>query len=529
MKHVNILYLQDSALDAQLITKVLLASGMHVDVVDNEHDFECFLKRKSHDVIMSDHSVAKNSSVSAIHKAKSVVPSTPVICLSGTYDDTDKSNVLAAGAFDYISKEELELLVPTIKNALNNVNKAASVAPLAELSDKSSFLIETIQQLSECKSIDDVAAIVRHAARLLVGADGATFVLQERGRCYYADEEAIAPLWKGMRFPMETCISGWCMLNKQQVVIDDIYEDPRIPHEAYRPTFVKSLIMTPVRKSDPMAAIGTYWAEHHVAGAEERKVLQTLADTTAVVLANVSLFNELEQRVLERTRQLEIANSELESFAYTISHDLKGPLRAIQRVCEVYDFGVMSDANKRVLHMVGSEAKQLADLTEALLKLCQFSFVEPQRDTVDITNDAKLIFSNLSILEPGRQVKFKVQPNIFVKGDRGLLHSVLENLIGNAWKYTGKESEPIIEIGIHEQTPSTCTIFIRDNGVGFDMSKASKLFEPFYRIHTDSDFAGTGVGLATVRRIVGRHGGKVWVQSQPGQGSTFYVMLPASD
>ena len=145
--------------------------------------------------------------------------------------------------------------------------------------------------------LSEVQRVVRSAARDLAGCDGATFVLRDGDLCYYADEDAIEPLWKGMRFPMETCISGWAMLNGDHAVIPDIYADPRIPHEAYRPTFVKSLVMTPVRTMAPVGAIGAYWAEQHHATDEEIWLLRGLADATSLALEKVSIHEELAQEV----------------------------------------------------------------------------------------------------------------------------------------------------------------------------------------------------------------------------------------
>ncbi len=165
-------------------------------------------------------------------------------------------------------------------------------------------LVEVVQQLSLARDLATVMDIVRRAARRLTGADGATFVLRDHDRCFYADEDAISPLWKGQRFPMHMCISGWVMLNRQPAVIEDIYADSRIPADAYRPTFVHSLAMVPIRTLDPLGAIGNYWAQPHAPSREELKVLQALADTTAVAMENVRVYAELEQRVRERTAEL---------------------------------------------------------------------------------------------------------------------------------------------------------------------------------------------------------------------------------
>lgn len=182
--------------------------------------------------------------------------------------------------------------------------------------------VDVVQRLSFAKDFATVQETVRHAARSLTGADGATFVLRENGKCYYADEEAIAPLWKGMRFPIEACISGWSMLHRRAAVIPDIYSDARIPVDAYRATFVKSLAMVPIRSLDPIGAIGIYWADSHAATEEEVQLLQALADTISVAMENVRVYGELEQRVRERTRELETANEAIRNLS--LVDDLTG-------------------------------------------------------------------------------------------------------------------------------------------------------------------------------------------------------------
>jgi diguanylate cyclase (GGDEF)-like protein len=155
--------------------------------------------------------------------------------------------------------------------------------------DSIDVLIDAVQRLSLAETLEDVQAVVRTGARELTGADGATFVLRDREFCHYADEDAIEPLWKGERFPLSACISGWAMLNRKPAVIEDIYSDERVPHEAYRPTFVKSLAMVPIRSLDPIGAIGNYWASRHRPTSREVSLLQSLADATAVAMENVSL------------------------------------------------------------------------------------------------------------------------------------------------------------------------------------------------------------------------------------------------
>src|SRR5579859_1273023 len=168
-------------------------------------------------------------------------------------------------------------------------------------------LTDTIQLLSLAHSFEEVQEIVRHAARTLTGADGATFVLRDGGYCHYVDEDAISPLWKGQRFPLEACISGWSMLNREPAVVEDIFADERIPHDAYRPTFVKSLVMVPIRKTDPIGAIGNYWATQHRASQRELDALSALAESTAVALESVQAKQQLEESRLEVLHRLALA------------------------------------------------------------------------------------------------------------------------------------------------------------------------------------------------------------------------------
>ncbi|WP_332766388.1 sensor histidine kinase [Phenylobacterium sp.] len=184
-------------------------------------------------------------------------------------------------------------------------------------------LVETIEDLSSARTIDQVAAVIRSAARRISGADGVAFVLRDEGKCFYLDEDAIGPLWKGRRFDMSECISGWCMLNAQTVVIRDIYQDPRIPHDAYRPTFVKSLVMTPVRPRDPVAAIGAYWASERQPTEDEIAKLQIMARATATALDSAVMYASLSE-TLERRKFL----------LRELDHRCKNTLAAVQSIAD---------------------------------------------------------------------------------------------------------------------------------------------------------------------------------------------------
>ncbi len=184
-------------------------------------------------------------------------------------------------------------------------------------------LVETIEDLSSARTVDEVAAVVRSAARRITGADGVAFVLRDENQCYYLDEDAIGPLWKGRRFPLTACISGWAMLNRETAVIPDIYQDDRIPHDAYRPTFVKSLVMTPVRPQDPIAAIGAYWATERQPTEEEIAKLRVMARATATALDSALMHASLTE-TLERRKFL----------LRELDHRCKNTLAAVQSIAD---------------------------------------------------------------------------------------------------------------------------------------------------------------------------------------------------
>jgi PAS domain S-box-containing protein len=247
-------------------------------------------------------------------------------------------------------------------------------------------LVEVVQRLSLARDLQSVMDVVRHAARELTGADGASFVLRDGDKCFYAEEDAIAPLWKGQRFPMSACISGWVMHNRRSVAIEDIYLDPRIPADAYRPTFVRSLAMVPIRTLEPLGAIGNYWAAPHTPTPQQIEILQALADTTAVALENVRLWAELEQRVQQRTAALRaILDNVQVGVAFTRDGRIE---RANPRLAEILgyaDAAAMLEAPLQALLQGAAAARTEALRAEAAATLARgelFS-VEAQLSRLD--------------------------------------------------------------------------------------------------------------------------------------------------
>lgn len=239
---------------------------------------------------------------------------------------------------------------------------------------------------------------------------------------------------------------------------------------------------------------------------------------------------ELEQRVVERTAQLNAANKDLEAFSYSVAHDLRAPLRSIDGFSQVLveDYAGQLDAlGKDHLNRVRTATQRMGHLIDDMLALARVTRAEMRRATVDLSALAADVLAELQKIDPARNVDCHIEPGLVTSGDAQLLRVVLVNLLGNAWKYTTRQPQPRIEFGARRNADGVPTYFVRDNGAGFDMTYAGKLFGVFQRLHTLAEFPGTGVGLATVQRIVHRHGGQVRGEGMPDQGATFSFTLPA--
>jgi signal transduction histidine kinase len=237
--------------------------------------------------------------------------------------------------------------------------------------------------------------------------------------------------------------------------------------------------------------------------------------------------DELEQRVSERTRELVSANRELEAFSYSVSHDLRGPLDAING----FSYLLLSqyakrldDETRELIENIRTSGKRMAELIEALLNLSRVSSSAMRPERVDLSELAHSIMQELTRTAPDRKVEFIAPAKTEVYGDAQLLRVLMENLLRNAWKYTSRHDSARIEFGSFQEEGET-TYFVKDDGSGFDPHSADRLFQPFQRLHSKSEFPGNGVGLATVRRIVHRHGGEIWAQGAVEKGATFYFKI----
>jgi len=239
------------------------------------------------------------------------------------------------------------------------------------------------------------------------------------------------------------------------------------------------------------------------------------------------LNTKLEQRVVARTTELAAANKELEAFCYSVSHDLRAPLRGLDGFSQILleDYGGrLGDEGRHLLQRVRAGTQRMSRLIDGLLDLSRVSRSELHREPVNLSGLAGNVVDELRERDPLRNVALRIAQNLTADGDPQLLRVVLENLLGNAWKYTAKRPQATIEFGFGRDNGHS-SFYVRDNGVGFDMQYVDKLFTPFQRLHAMNEFPGTGIGLATVQRIVHRHGGRVWVQAEVNKGATFHFTL----
>lgn len=262
-----------------------------------------------------------------------------------------------------------------------------------------------------------------------------------------------------------------------------------------------------------------------------RTMVASFLDISERVVAEQEIRNlnkELSKRVQERTAELAAANKELESFAYSVSHDLRAPLRTIdgfsQALLEDYS-DIIDETGRDYLRRLRNAANRMSSLIEDILGLSRVTRLEMERSSVDLSEIVHEIFEDFKALEPEREVDVIIAESVVARCDRRLMKVVLQNLIGNAWKFTRDEEKPKIEFGIQEQEGKR-VFYVRDNGAGFDMKYKDKLFIPFQRLHQPDEFEGSGIGLATVQRIMNRHGGLIWADSAVNEGATFYFTMP---
>lgn len=398
-------------------------------------------------------------------------------------------------------------------------------------------LLSVLVELSFARDLSRLTEVTRKAVRRLTGADGVTFVLRDGDRSYYVDEDAIAPLWKGQRFPLDRCVSGWVMLNRTTAVIPDIYVDQRVPHEAYRPTFVRSILMVPVRESDPVAAIGVYWAFPHEATQGERDIVQAIANGAALAMANVQLVQELEATAArEHAARVaaERANQLTERFLATVSHELRTPLGVISGW--LWRFRQPGVTRELLEHGIGvaernvaTQARMVDDLLEASRAVS--GTLQLRRALTDLNEVSRAVAERERATAEAKGIRLAVETPanpVLVDGDRERLEEVVRHLVDNAVKFTPPDGQVVVQTVREGQQ---ARVVVRDTGIGMTPDVASLVFQRFWQRDSSStrEFGGLGLGLTLVDELVKLHGGSVLAESAgAGLGSRFTVQLPVA-
>jgi PAS domain S-box-containing protein len=502
---LRLLIIEDSKDDANLVVNAVRSGGYEpvYEVVDTAPAMRAALERQDWDIITCDHAMPRFSAPAALALAKVLRPNVPLIIVSGEIDLSVVVSLIKGGSHDYIQKAELARLIP----AIDRILRETELDHERQRMDKALHVSETrYRRLFEAAQdgiliLDADTAQIRDINPFLVGVLG-----HSREQCLGKK------LWEiGVFKDVEACKSGFLALQAKGYIR---YEN------------------LPLETSDGRSIHVEFVSNVYLV--EGQRVIQcNVRDITTKVVAEAKIHAlnvEVERRMQERTTQLEALNQELGTFNYAVSHDLCAPLRRIQGFVGALEEDCADKLNTKGLHLIQSiraSAQHMNTLIDALLRLARFAHGELKPQPTSLSSLVRSIGAELQQSDPTRQVEFVVAEHIMADGDPALLRVLLQNLLSNSWKFTRHRAAARIEFGIMLQGGKEVSYFVRDNGAGFDMQYADKLFGPFQRLHTQDEFPGTGIGLASVQRIVHRHGGRIWAQSTVGQRTTFHFTLKA--
>jgi hypothetical protein len=500
MTQVRVLHLEDNDHDAELVAGMLRASTElqpKITRVASADAFKKELTAREYDVILSDYTIPSFSGIEALRIAAVEVPETPFIFLSGTMGEESAVESLLHGATDYVLKHKPMRLESAVKRALT---EAAMKRDQAVAQNLQRF------QANILRNVTDGVVVTRLDAEVTYWNAGATAILR------LAEKDALGKRLDSIPFgassPRVVTLHQLAQANGE--LVEELAFD--------------------------RASGGKVWASVKATSMKDEAgqrtgVIFIFSDITAKKEAEAAILQmnlDLEQRVNERTAALVAANAELKSFGYSVSHDLRSPLRAILGYSHILmeDFTEpVGDEGAQLIGRIVAACKRMEQLIEGLLQLSTLVRTDIDKRRVDLSALASTVLEDLADANPDRKVESEVQSGVNAHADPQMMRSALTNLLGNAWKFSSKQETAKIQFG-STQIEGERTFFVRDNGVGFDPSQASRVFESFRRMHAESDFPGTGIGLATVERIIQRHGGRIWAEAKEGGGATFYFTLP---
>ena len=371
-------------------------------------------------------------------------------------------------------------------------------------------------------------------ALIAINDDGTEWQIVKQWTC---GESAFVPkIWRRS----EDSVIDWMLKNKRTYVEDRIGQNEKWPEtDLLRKEGISSRVLVPLVVKGNIIGVMTLASKNSNAYSKpDVQILESLADQVGISMHNARMYGKvrefaatLEKRVEDRTAQLELANKELESFAYSVSHDLRAPLRHINGFIELLgkDAGSgVSEKSARYLHIISDAAKQMGELIDDLLTFSRMAREEMRKTSLNPASLVNDVVASLKNEIEGRTVRWIIHDLPMVTADPAMLKLVFVNLISNAQKFTRTRDVAEIEVGTIPSDGNETIFFVKDNGVGFDMEYVHKLFGVFHRLHSKDEFEGTGIGLANVRRIISRHGGRTWAEGTVGVGASFYFSLPTT-